>query len=175
MKGVVLYGAPASGKDTVAAALHALDDRYEHYRRVKHGPGRTTGYRMVSRDELDRIRSLPGEVLWETRRYESTYLLVRGDVLDVATSGVPVVALGEPEAVNALTGGTPAVSWTVVELRCSRATAAERIAARGTGDDETRMAIYDATPQLSCPQLTIDTAVATPEMAARRIHQAVSL
>lgn len=174
MKGVVLYGAPAVGKDTVASALHVLDQQYVHYRRAKHGPGRTAGYRMVSHDELTLIRSTPGEVLWETHRYGSVYLLVRRDLLEVASVNVPIVALGEPEAVEALTRGTPSMSWTVVELWCRRPVAAERVAGRKTGDDATRMAIYDATPRLLHPDLTIDTEQVRPEAAARRVHQEVT-
>ncbi|MGK5554002.1 hypothetical protein ACSNOI_20525 [Actinomadura kijaniata] len=41
--GIVLYGPPASGKDTITAASSALDDRYVYFHKLKVGAGRSAG------------------------------------------------------------------------------------------------------------------------------------
>jgi hypothetical protein len=41
--GVILYGPPGAGKDTVTAALTSPDARFQLFRRIKAGAGRTMG------------------------------------------------------------------------------------------------------------------------------------
>ncbi|MFD0564440.1 hypothetical protein ACFQ2M_22355 [Kitasatospora saccharophila] len=44
--GIILYGPPASGKDTITAALIEQDPRLAQFARLKIGGGRSQGYRM---------------------------------------------------------------------------------------------------------------------------------
>lgn len=170
-RGIVLYGAPATGKDTVT---NALSDAFVMVPRLKYGPGRTTGYRMITNADLDVLRSKPDEVLWETQRYSAHYMLTRSDVLSVAESSIPVVHVGQSSAVTAVTSGVPELSWLVVELQCPRGVAAERIAARGTDDDFERLTRWDETPRLDAADLVVDTSVMTPAKAAQQITRSIA-
>ena len=117
--GVILYGAPASGKDTVTAALHQADQRYRLYRRLKSGPGRTSGYRMVEIDYLVHLASV-GQVIWRNTRYDAVYVVDRPELERlIGAACIPVVHLGQVAAVDVITDSTPDVSWVVAELRCS--------------------------------------------------------
>ncbi|MGW1681656.1 kinase [Saccharopolyspora sp. NPDC002376] len=170
---IVLYGPPAAGKDTVNDALSRIDTRYEHFRRLKCGSGRSAGYRMISTAQLDELREQPGEVLWENRRYSSTYVVDRSELLVIIGKGsVPVIHLGQVEAVEAMTSAMPDVAWLVVELWCSRGVAARRIEERGTGDTAERLAAFDATERLERADLSVRTDQIEPDAAARRIAQA---
>lgn len=170
-RGVVLYGAPAVGKSTIAAELEALGG-FVAYRPVKCGRGRTEGYRMVSPQELASIKS-GGHVVWEQQRYGSTYVWLGSELTDSAASRVPVVQLGSPEAVDAVRSGTPGVSWSVVELRCSREVVAARVAARRTGDDEDRLRAFDGTPPLRLPVLSVDTGQVAASTVAALVERVV--
>jgi len=167
-QGVVLYGPPASGKDTITHALHLRDPSFVQFRRLKCGSGRTTGYRMISRDELAETRHR-GDVLWENSRYGSTYVVDRSFLLQQVNEGnVPVVHLGQVEAVDAVINGVP-LTWTVVELVCPRDVALQRIAERQTGDTDDRITAFDATERLPSPDLVIDTSTVEPDEAASLI------
>lgn len=74
--GMILYGPPAAGKDTITAALRQLDPRYVLFQRIKAGPGRSTGYRMADADALDALRAA-GDVIYEHQRYGATYVIDR--------------------------------------------------------------------------------------------------
>lgn len=169
--GVMLYGAPAVGKSSTAAALrtHGLLP----YTPVKHGRGRTSGYRMVNAEELERIRAKPDDILWERHRYGSTYLWLQSELLSLSAIAPPIVESGQPDAVEAITRGVPGVVWTVVELWCPRSVAEQRIYKRGTGDEDERLTVYDATPQLSSPDLRIDTSTVSAAETAQQIMKVV--
>jgi len=72
MRGVILYGPPASGKDTITRALYELDKCYVLFPRLKQGTAKTVGYRMVTAEQLDDLRER-GELIWENARYRSVY------------------------------------------------------------------------------------------------------
>jgi len=169
--GLILYGAPGTGKDTVTVELVSREPRFEHFKRLKSGRGRTSGYRMISPDQADCLSQRPGAILWENSRYGSTYLVDRSGLEQLWASGqIPVVHLGQVEAVEALTGdsGTGS-SWTVVELYCRPAILRERIRYRGTGDEDQRFAAVEQTPRLPTADISIDTESVSATEAAEMI------
>ncbi|MFG1716953.1 kinase [Micromonospora sp. NPDC049203] len=172
MRGVILYGPPAAGKDTVTSALYELDTRFTLYQRLKAGPGRTTGYRMTDTATLDRMRQR-GEVVWENQRYEARYVVDRPSLVQQLSDGVPVVHLGQRAAVAAIARAVPGARWVVAYLWCPRKSAEQRIINRGTGDTTARLQAWDATEDLPEADLTLNTAELSPAVAAQRIHRRV--
>jgi guanylate kinase len=172
-RGLILYGAPATGKDTVTAELVSRDSRFEHFKRLKVGPGRTKGYRMISSRQADDLRQISGEILWENSRYGATYLVDRSELEQIWAAGqVPVVHLGQVEAVAAVTGDVETGgSWTVVELYCSPVILRNRIRSRATGDDDQRFEAIEETPHLRDADIKIDTEHVPATEAAMMITQ----
>jgi guanylate kinase len=141
--GIVLYGPPASGKDTVTQALTALDARYVHFRRLKVGGGRTDGYRICTNEQIDDLRD-QGLIVYENVRYESRYAIDRPALDALLARGlIPVVHLGQLAGVHALVR-CPAL-WLPVLLHCRRTTAAQRARQRGSADVTARLEAWDDT------------------------------
>jgi guanylate kinase len=172
VNGVILYGAPATGKDTVTRALTSAHPRFAHFERLKAGPGRTSGYRMIS---LEQATSMPAAaVLWANQRYGATYLVDRQGLQQIwQEHRIPVVHLGQPEAVDAVVRRASEASWLVVELHCDLAVLQERIRQRATGDDDQRIAAALSTPRLSTADISINTGTTEPGDAARLIAERV--
>ncbi len=171
MSAVILYGPPASGKDTVTRALTSLDGSYRLYRRLKAGVGRTDGYRMTTLSHINALRSA-GAVAWETRRYGALYIVDRVSLAEMLTVCIPVVHLGQVEAVKAVTGAL-AAQWLTVWLWCPRDVAIRRIANRGTGDEADRLQAWDETQPLPNVDVSVNTAEIHPTEAATVIHSRV--
>lgn len=169
---VILYGPPAVGKDTIDAALRDLSPDYIHFDRMKAGPGRTAGYRIVDRKVLQELRDA-GAVLWENSRYEATYVVDHPGLVDAMRAGVPIIHLGQPEAVMALTEALPEVRWTIAALSCPLSVAEQRLKGRGATDVRERLHAWSQTPALETADVRIDTAEVEPTEAARLIHAAV--
>jgi guanylate kinase len=172
-RGLILYGAPATGKDTVTAELVRRDSSYVHFERLKLGGGRTSGYRMISPSQADELRRKPGEILWENSRYGATYFVDRRGLEQIwALHKIPVVHLGQAEAIDAITGDVAIeASWTVVELYCRPAILHDRIRSRATGDEEQRFAAIEQTPRLTSVDVRIDTESVSAAEAAELISQ----
>ncbi len=166
---MILYGPPGAGKDTITRTLQELDPRYVLYPRLKAGQGERTGYRMTTRSALDALRS-QGEIVWENQRYDSVYAVDRESLAQRLEEHVPVLHLGQVEAIDAVVGATPRTRWLVVHLWCPRDVAAERIAARGHGDAAARLRAWDDTRSPARYDVAIDTAETTPDDAAQEIH-----
>jgi len=171
LTGVILYGPPAAGKDTITDCLALLDNRYCLYRRLKVGSGRTDRYEIASHTALAGLRDT-GELLYENEQYGSTYGISRTQLTQLAATRFPVLHLGQPAGVDAVTSAGIGITWLVVELWCRRPLAAARIEARATGDAERRMHVYDQTEQLANPHLRIDTGETPPGTAAQQVDQA---
>ncbi|MFE3052700.1 hypothetical protein [Nocardia sp. NPDC059239] len=170
---IAMYGPPAAGKDTVTAALAPFGKEFRHYHRMKVGAGRTAGYRMASPDDLDHLLSA-GEVIYSNSRYGSTYIIDRAELNRMfGEDQIPVLHVGQPEAIDALQAAAPSTRWVVVELWCPRDVTASRAAARGTDDVTERLAAWDATPRLPLADVRIDTASVGPDRAAGQIVDAV--
>ncbi|MET9497419.1 guanylate kinase [Streptomyces sp. NPDC006552] len=174
-QGVILYGPPASGKDTVTTALAELRPVYRQFARLKIGTGKSAGYRMGTAEQLH-VLEAAGDVVYANARYGNTYVIDRPGLDEAFDAGVPVVHLGQVEGIRALVDGYPA-SWTLVLLWCSREVTAQRSAGRGDADTAARLAAWDTTqedldahPGLAW-DLTVDTMATSPQGAARLIDQ----
>ncbi|MFF7566623.1 guanylate kinase [Streptomyces pseudovenezuelae] len=173
--GVVLYGPPAAGKDTVTRVLAEFHSRYGQFERLKIGSGRSVGYRMGTPAQLRELKAA-GDVVYANSRYGNTYILDRPGLDTAFGAGVPVVHLGQVDGIRALVDGYRA-DWVVVLLWCPREVTVQRSAGRGDSDTAARLAAWDATREDldahpgTVWDLTVDTAATSPQDAARLIDQ----
>ncbi|MBQ0855712.1 guanylate kinase (plasmid) [Streptomyces sp. BH-SS-21] len=174
-QGVILYGPPAAGKDTVTAALKKADSRYGQFTRLKVGSGKSSGYRMGTASQLRKLEAA-GDVVYANRRYGNMYVLDRPGLDAAFAAGVPAVHLGQIDGVHALVDGYPA-DWLRVLLWCPQAVTAQRSRERGDADTADRLTAWEATREdlATHPDmrwdLTVETATTTPERAAHLIDQ----
>lgn len=168
MRGAILYGPPAAGKDTITEALHRLDPRYSLFRRLKAGGGKTTGYRMTTSAAVGELRE-NGNLIWENSRYGAVYAVDRPGLLNHLGTGYPVLYLGQVEAIDAVTKATPDVKWSVIYVWCPRDIAEKRLIARNPEDVADRLRAWDQTPPFEDAALTINTADTAPNTAAEEI------
>ncbi|MFI7359475.1 guanylate kinase [Streptomyces avidinii] len=174
-QGVILYGPPASGKDTVTSALAELNSKYAQFARLKVGTGKAAGYRMGTPEQLHELEAAGG-VVYANARYGNTYVIDRPGVDTAFAAGVPVVHLGQIDGIRALVDGYPA-DWSVVLLWCPREVTEQRSAGRGDSDTAARLAVWDATREDldahpgTAWDLTVDTTAVAPQDAARLIDQ----
>ncbi|WP_249999953.1 ATP-binding protein [Actinoplanes sp. M2I2] len=169
--GILMYGPPASGKDTVTKALTESNPLYRHFRRLKVGGGRTDGYRITSPEKIADLKSTGG-IVWENERYGASYYVDQPSLAQDLSEACPVLHLGQPAAIHAVTEAFPETRWVIVQLWCPRDLAEQRVIQRATGDVAERMAIWDDTEHVPAT-ITIDTATVSPGGAARQIDQAV--
>ncbi|MGP4026141.1 guanylate kinase [Actinomadura sp. 3N407] len=142
--GVILYGPPTSGKDTVTAELARQDTRYAPLPKLKVGTGRTTGYRHISPADLDKLRAI-GRLAVETHRYGNVYAVDRDDVAAlVEADRIPVVHMGNLADLQRLRAAVP-LDWTAVLLWIPRAVCADRSKHRGDVDTPIRLQAWDET------------------------------
>ncbi|MFA1546778.1 guanylate kinase [Actinomadura chokoriensis] len=176
--GVILYGPPTSGKDTVTAELARQDDRYTLLPKLKVGTGRSTGYRSVTSDDLDELRAA-GRLVVQTHRYGNVYAVDRDDIAALVEAGkVPVVHMGNLADLQRLRAAVP-LDWTAVLLWIPRTVCADRAKHRGDVDTPNRLQAWDETRSdlkaADTPvfNLVIHTDQADPAKTARRILEAV--
>lgn len=172
--GILLYGPPAAGKDTVTTALAALDARYVPFRRLKVGSGKSAGYRMGTAAQLADLEA-SGDVIYRNERYGNVYVVDRPGLDQALVGGtVAIVHLGQVAGMEQVATLSP-VRWVRVLLWCSRPSTAERSRRRGDTDPAARLAAWDATQEdlASYPQagweVRVDTDLVTPWDAAQKI------
>jgi guanylate kinase len=173
--GLILYGPPAAGKDTITdVILSRLDRPAEHFQRLKVGGGRTKSYRMATAEQVEALRR-DGLVIFENERYGNLYV-IDAPAIDalVVRDIIPIVHVGQLEAVRALQQHRPP-QWLSMVIWCSRETAERRLRERGSTDIAERLAAWDETEQdftdirAGDARLLIDTDRASPEEAAANI------
>ncbi|MFJ9478846.1 guanylate kinase [Streptomyces mirabilis] len=175
--GVVLYGPPAAGKDTVTRALTQLNCRYAQFERLKVGSGKRGGYRMGTAEQLLALETAR-DIVYANRRYGNTYAIDRPGLDSAFEAGVPVVHLGQVDGIQALADGY-AADWSLVLLWCPREVTTRRSEGRGDRDTAARLAAWEATREdLDMHagmvwDLAVDTSVTSPEESARLIDQLV--
>ncbi|MDX5566616.1 guanylate kinase [Streptomyces sp. ID05-04B] len=175
--GVILYGPPAAGKDTVTSALARADRRYEPFTRLKIGSGKTDNYRMGVMADLERLEAA-GDVVYRNDRYGNVYVIDRPGLADAFAAGVPVVHLGQVAGVQELLAGYPA-KWLTVLLWCPKAVTEQRSQGRRDTDTATRIAVWEETQDDLVAHagfrfdLTLRTDLTQPPQAARLIRQAL--
>lgn len=139
---IILYGPPASGKDTITTELIRQDPCFVVHRRMKVGSGNTTGYRLGTLPELEAFREA-GQVLYENARYGNIYAFITSQLEQDLMSGIPVLHVGQLAGVRALKAYP--IQWTAVALWCSRETTRARAVQRGDSDIERRLVAWDET------------------------------
>lgn len=178
-QGVILYGPPAAGKDTVTRALVQLGRRYSQFARFKAGSGKSVGYRMGTAEQLLKLEAA-GDVIYANSRYGNTYVIDRPGIDAAFAAGVPVVHLGQVDGIRALVNGY-AADWTVVLLWCPKEMTEQRSNSRGDSDTDSRLTVWEATREdLDAHSdmvwdLTVDTASTPPEESARLIDCLLTL
>lgn len=142
--GVILYGPPTSGKDTVTAELTRQDDRYALLPKLKVGTGRIAGYRYVTATELAKLRDA-GRLVVETHRYGNVYAVDRDDIAALVEAGkVPIVHMGNVADLRRLRDAVP-LDWTAALLWIPRDLCADRSKHRGDVDTPKRLQAWDET------------------------------
>ncbi|MFE3494607.1 guanylate kinase [Streptomyces sp. NPDC059175] len=143
MSGIVLFGPPTAGKDTISTRLTEHDKRFRQLVKVKVGSGRTTGYRVVGRAELEALRAADRVVL-ETERYGNIYAIDRADLeLMHAAGHVPIVHLGSIAHLRMFRAAVRE-PWLCVLLWVPREVCGQRSTGRGDRDTSDRLAAWDA-------------------------------
>jgi guanylate kinase len=175
---VILYGPPASGKDTITRALGDISSTYRLFPRLKCGAGRTAGYRAVTVAALQRLRD-DRLVIYENDRYGSTYAIDRPHLdMMLSEAKVPVIHIGQVQGITALRR-YPA-RWLTVLLWCSRAASTTRLRNRADSDVEARLRAWSQTVDdlLAAPGTAFDMEFRTdrylPRSVATAIHQGLS-
>ncbi|MER5183561.1 AAA family ATPase [Streptomyces sp. NPDC002896] len=143
--GVILYGPPGSGKDTVTAELCRLRPEFALFERLKAGPGRTTGYRLTTAQHIEELAQA-GEVLYRNSRYDAEYAVDRGEVSALVDAGrIPVLHMGQVAGARAVAASP--INWVRVLLWCPEEVTRQRCKGRGDKDLDARLKVWHETRQ----------------------------
>ena len=146
---VVLLGAPASGKNTIASALHGLSPAFRHFRKHRGGAAslKPEEYIDISGSDFDRMESA-GAFLQSHSTYGRKYGVSQLELSSCWNEGgVPIVHAGRIEHVTPLVS-IEGLETVVCLLTCSRTETIGRLNQRHPADaDEVaaRMKVYDYT------------------------------
>ncbi|MFD7649872.1 guanylate kinase [Streptomyces albidoflavus] len=174
--GVILYGPPGAGKDTITAELSRLRPGYALFQRLKAGAGRTKGYRLTTAENIESLAQA-GELLYRNSRYDADYAIDRSGVAELAGAGrFPVLHMGQVAGAQAV--ATFPLAWVRVLLWCREDVTRQRCRARGDGDLEARLKVWHETRQdlldhAADPwSLIVRTDDVSPAQAAQAIDEA---
>ncbi|MFI1828343.1 AAA family ATPase [Streptomyces sp. NPDC020412] len=143
--GIILYGPPGSGKDTVSAELSRLRPAFTLFQRLKAGPGRSTGYRLTTSERIEDL-ARSGELLYRNERYGAEYAIDRGEVSALLAAGrIPVLHMGQVAGARAVE--TFPTHWIKVLLWCHEETTKARCTERGDKDVDARLKVWHETRQ----------------------------
>ncbi|WP_330355506.1 AAA family ATPase [Streptomyces chartreusis] len=141
--GVILYGPPGSGKDTITSELVRLRPECALFERLKAGPGRTTGYRVTTVDQIEKL-SREGGLLYRNARYDAEYAIDRQGVAAlVDAERIPVLHMGQVVGASAMAAFP--LHWIRVLLWCPLDVTKSRSIARGDKDVEARVKVWHET------------------------------
>lgn len=141
--GVILYGPPGSGKDTITCELAQLRPEFALFERLKAGPGRTTGYRLTTVDHIEAL-SRAGELLYRNARYDAEYAIDRQGVAALVDADrIPVLHMGQVVGISAVAAYP--LHWIRALLWCPLDTTQSRSAGRGDKDVEARVKVWHET------------------------------
>ncbi|MFJ8021247.1 guanylate kinase [Streptomyces sp. NPDC096311] len=141
--GVLLYGPPGSGKDTITHELTRLRPEFALFQRLKAGPGRTTGYRLTTSDRIEEL-SRAGELLYRNARYDAEYAIDHQGVAALVDDGrIPVLHMGQVVGAGAVS--VFPLRWVRVLLWCPLAITESRSTDRADKDIEARVEVWHET------------------------------
>ncbi|MEU3242046.1 guanylate kinase [Streptomyces sp. NPDC006875] len=141
--GVILYGPPGSGKDAITSELTQLRSEFALFKRLKAGPGRTTGYRLTTVDHIEEL-SRAGGLLYRNARYNAEYAIDwHGVAALVDADRIPVVHVGQVVGASAVAAFP--LHWIRVLLWCPLDTTESRSIGRGDTDVEARVKVWHET------------------------------
>ncbi|REE62398.1 guanylate kinase [Streptomyces sp. 3212.3] len=143
--GVILYGPPGSGKDTITAELSVFQPDFRLFLRLKAGRGRITGYRLTTAEHIEELAQA-GDVLYRNSRYGAEYAIDRSEVSSLVDSGhIPVLHVGQLAGVRAVAAYP--INWVQVLLWCPEDVTRQRCQDRGDRDLEARLKVWHETRQ----------------------------
>jgi guanylate kinase len=137
---LVLFGAPAVGKDTVTKVLEERCNHFEHFIKHKVGVLSKHGYTMITSSELVECERA-GRIVSKVERYGSIYVIDRLRLeTALASDRIPVIHSASIDEVRTLV----AIGGIVVVLKCSRDAAVQRLAIRDRNTVAQRLEVWDA-------------------------------